>query len=81
MYKHFSFKVLPASLISSASYYSLRGRSFRWGAKWWLDWILGPCDSVGPPNWGVWSVADTALLNSYVFDSIVSEKQNKNQNI
>jgi len=32
-----------------ASYFNLGRRSFRWGIKWWLDWILGPCDSVAPP--------------------------------
>jgi len=26
------------------------------GLKFWA-----PCDSVGPPNWGIWSAADTAL--------------------
>jgi len=34
MYKHFSFKVPPTSLISSASYFNLRDLKFSWGAKW-----------------------------------------------
>jgi len=24
--------------------------------------VLGPCNSVAPPKWGVWSAADTALF-------------------
>jgi len=28
------------------------------GLEFWA-----PCDSLGPPNWGVWSAADTTLIN------------------
>jgi len=59
----------PTSLISSASYFNLVGRTFLWGAKWWRDWILGPCDSVSSPNRGLWSAVDTALLNGRNGDS------------
>jgi len=42
------YGLIKTLLISSASYLNLRSRSFVWGAKWWRDWILGPCDSVPP---------------------------------
>jgi len=31
------------------------------GLEFWA-----PCDSVGPPNWEVWSAADTALSESII---------------
>jgi len=51
MNKHFSFKGPPTSLLFLASYCNLGVRSILWGAKWWRDWILDSCDSVGPSNW------------------------------
>jgi len=45
-----------------------------WGSKLSLGWkvVIGlafwtPSHSVGPPNWQVWSAADTALFNPTVF--------------
>jgi len=52
IYMHFSFKETPTSLISRASYFNLGGRSLLWGAKWWWEWILGSCDSLGPSTRG-----------------------------
>jgi len=31
---------------------SILGPKLSLGRKWWRDWILGPCDSVGSTHWG-----------------------------
>jgi len=61
MYKHFSFKRPPTSLISSASYFNLETKDFS-GLSGDETEFWAPCDSMPPPNWGVWSAADTALI-------------------
>jgi len=54
MYKWSTFlsKGPLTSLICSASYFNFGDRSFRWGAKWRRDWILGPLWQRDPPIGG-----------------------------
>jgi len=38
----------PTSLVSSASYFNLEGRSFLWGAKWWRTEFWTPVAAWAP---------------------------------
>jgi len=66
MYNHFSFKGPPTSLISSASFFNLGFEAF-------FGWLSGDetefwaTVTACPPNWGVWSAADTALVASLFY--------------
>ena len=66
MHKHFLSKGPLPSLISSVSYFTLGIEAFSGVLSGNRTEFWAPCDSVAPPNWGVWSAADTALLTSVV---------------
>jgi len=52
MYKCFSFKWSPNFTDFQCFIFQFGGSKFFWVAKWWGVWILGPCGSIPPPNWG-----------------------------
>ena len=74
MHKHFSFKGPLTSLISSNFYCNLGIEAFSGGLSSDGTEFCAPCDRVGPPNWGVWSAADTALPFSISIDEHVPLK-------